>query len=152
MTDGPGAVSESALGSAHRHLLWLVLAIILLGCTDAGPSQPVLRGVTSAQIVSTVIPAAPYELPEVIATAEPNWVTVSFDDALCPDAAETARDLPPSIEATFAADQIRIELTVVGKCRGNNTGDPARTRTVLIELAEPINARDITVVPNRDIG
>jgi hypothetical protein len=109
----------------------------------------VLRGVTSAQITLTVLKD---EETEVIATAEPNWVTVSFDDALCLDAAETALDLPPAIEATFAADKIRIELTVVGKCPGTNTEDPARTRTVLIELAEPINDRDITAVTNRDIG
>jgi hypothetical protein len=101
--------------------------------------------VERAQIVPTVIPAEPYQLPEVVATNAPNGVTVSFDDALCPDVAETALDLPPMIAASFTADRIQIELEVVTKCSGYNTDDPARMRTVRLELAEPINDRDITV-------
>jgi len=111
-------------------------------------AEPTLRGVERAEIVPTVIPAAPYKLPEVVATDAPNGVTVSFDDALCLDAAKTALDLPPMIAARFTADRIQIDLEVVTNCPGDNTDDPARMRTVRLELAEPINGREIKVATN----
>lgn len=123
----------------------------MAACAQApgSPSaEPALRGVERAEIVPTVIPAAPYELPEVVATDAPNSVTVSFDDALCPDAAETALDLPPVITASFTTDRVDIHLEVVTSCSGDNTDDPARMRTVRLELAEPINGREIKVATN----